>query len=378
MQVKQIYSIANELVKQGVGQSDVELVDSNTLVDWGKTVLNSADDLDNYVRSLPDVIGKQIFVNRPYTVSVPSVLKDSWEYGSVLEKFNCEPFEAEENARWDLQDGTSYDPNIFYKPVVEVKFFNSKNTYRIPVSFAYDQVKESLLGEGEMNRFFSMIQTKIEDAVALRTERLTQTAINGAIAEVLTNGTAVQKINLLSEYNTEFADSLTADEAMHSPEFIRFAIYKMGITKSRLAKMSTLFNIGGKQRFTPEGRLNTVLLDEFAKACGVYLQNGNGQFKDEYISLPKADTVAYWQGSGTDYSFASTSKIDVKNKAGSEVAQTGILGVMLDEYAVMVCNEHRKTTSHYNEVGDFYSNFYMYDASYFCDTNENMVVFYIA
>lgn len=378
MKVSQVYSIANELVKQGVGKSEVELVDSNTLVDWGKTVLNSADDLDNYVRSLPDVIGKQIFVNRPYKVSVPSVLKDSWTYGSVLEKFNCEPFEAEENARWDLQDGTSYDPNIFYKPVVEVKFFNSKNTYRIPVSFAYDQVKESLLGEGEMNKFFSMIQTKIEDAVSLRTERLTQTAINGAIAEVLSNGKSVQKINPLAEYNEAHGTSLTKEQAMQVPDCVRYIIYRMGITRSRLSKMSTLFNIGGKQRFTPEDRLNTILLDEFAKAAGVFLQNGQGQFHNEYISLPKADTVAYWQGSGTDYGFSSTSKISVKNKAGSEITQDGIIGVMFDENALMVCNEHKKTTSHYNEVGDFYSNFYMYDASYFCDTDENMVVFYLA
>lgn len=374
MQVKQIYEIANKLVNQKVGTSEVEIVDTKTLLDWGSTVQDITN-VDNYVRKLVDVIGKQVFVNRPYTVSVKSILKDSWEYGSVLEKISCEPIEAQANDRWNLQDGTSYDTNIFYKPQVEVKFYNSKDTYMIPISFSYDQVKSSLLDENAMNQFFSMIQTEVMNGVTLRTEGLTQTAINGAIAEVLTNGTPAQKVGLLTEYNAKYGQTLTADKALNTPEFIRYAVYRMGVAKTRLGHMSTVFNVGKKRRFTTADRLNTVLLDDFAKASGVFLENGQGQFKTEYLSLPNAEVVSYWQGSGANYDFETISKISVKNQAGSEVTKSGILGVMFDRDAIMLCNEANKATSKYNEVGDFFTNWYMYDASYFIDTNENIVVF---
>ena len=131
MEVKQIYEIMNTVTKEVLGKSDLVKEDLSNIVDVGTKVFN-ADAVDNYVRSLVDHIGKVVFVNRPYTGIAPSVLMDGWEYGSVLEKIMVTEFsEAVENESWNLQNGASYDVDVFHKPEVSAKFFNKRITFDI-------------------------------------------------------------------------------------------------------------------------------------------------------------------------------------------------------------------------------------------------------
>ena len=159
----------------------------------------------------------------------------------------------------------------------------------------------------------------------------------------------------------------------------------MGQTSDRLAKASTLFNISGKTRFTPKDRQHFVLLSDFEKAAASYLQADT--FHDEFVKLPKHETVVYWQGSGTDYAFGSTSDIDVNIKdvfnaqpvaGGIEVHTAGILGVMFDHDALGVCNKDDRVTSNYNPLAEFTNFWYKSDAEYFNDYDENFVVFFVA
>ena len=150
----------------------------------------------------------------------------------------------------------------------------------------------------------------------------------------------------------------------------------MKLYATRLGTISRLFNIGGKARFTPRDLLHIVMLEEFKSSADVYLQSDT--FHNEFVKLPEAEGVAYWQGSGTDYAFASTSKIMVKDSAGNSTTKTGILAVMFDRDALGVCNKDKRVTTDYNAKAEFYNNFYKFDCEYFNDTNENFVVFYIA
>ncbi len=338
--------------------------------------------VDNYVRSLIDHIGKVVFVNRPYTGSAPSVLMDSWEYGSVMEKIQMEIPATQENDAWQLENGKSYDQDIFYKPVVTAKFYNSKTTFEIPMSFTEDTVKESFSNATQLNAFMSMIYSTIDKALTINLDALIMRTINNMTATTLLdakdNG-GVRAVNLLTAYNEKAGTSLTAAEAVTDPDFIRYATYMLKLYAGRIEKASTLFNIGGKVRYTSPDYLHIVLLDEFASASEIYLQSDT--FHNELAKLPAAETVTAWQGSGTGYDFADTSKIDVTvkyNDTDTELAQSGILGVMFDRDALGVCNTRRKVTPHYNARGDFFTNFYKVENSYFNDTNENFIVFYVA
>ena len=384
MEVKQIYQLVNTTTQEILGESAVVKEDLSNIVDIGTSVFN-ANAIDKYVKSLVNHIGRVIFVNRPYIGSAPSVLMDSWEFGSVLEKIQADLPTASENESWELENGTSYDPNIFYKPTVSAKFFNSKVTFEIPMSFTEMQVKQSFSSVAQLNGFISMLYNSVDKAMTVKIDGLVMRTINNMIAETVYNEynsealntkSGIRAVNLLKLYNDKFTKTLTASEALTDPEFIRFSAYTMGVYKDRLAKMSTLFNVGGKERFTSNDMLHVVLLSDFAKSADAYLQSDT--YHNTLVALPNAETVPYWQGSGVDYSFAEISKIHVNTSSNNEVTVTGVLGVMFDRDALGVTNLDRRVTTNYNPKAEFYTNFYKFDAGYYNDLNENFVVFFVA
>ena len=384
MEVSQIYQLVNSAVSEAIGSSTVLQEDLSNVVDVGEAVFN-ASAFDKYVKSLVNHIGKVIFVNRPYRGSAPSVLMDAWEYGSVVEKITSEMPTAVENESWELTDGASYDPNIFHKPVAEAKFFNKMTTFEIDRSITERQVKQSFSSATQLNAFISMLFNEVEKAMTVANDQLIMRTINNMIGETVYNaysGGAItgagntRAINLLSRFNTAFSKSLTAADAIYDKDFIRFSAYQMGLYTDRLTRMSTLFNMGGKQRFTPKELMHIVMLSEFATAADVYLQSDT--FHDQYTKLVGAERVPYWQGSGTGYAFSDTGKIYIQSASGHASTVTGVLACMFDRDALGVMNFNSRVTTNYNAKAEFTNYFYKRDARYFNDFNENMVVFFAA
>ena len=380
MEVNQIYSLVNSVTGEILGKTDILKEDLSNVVDMGKELF-SATDVDNYVKSLVNRVGKTVFTNRKYSGKVPSVLMDSWEFGSVLQKISADMPNATENESWELENGTSYDPNIFYKPSVSAKFFNSKVTFEVPLSFTEKQVKESFNSASELNAFISMLYNAVEKSMTVKTDSLIMRTINNMIAQTVDgDNSGVRAVNLLAKYNTMSGETLTADKALSNTNFLKFASMQIALYADRLGTMSTLFNQGGKERFTPKDMLHIVLLSDYAQSTKTYLESDT--FNDELVKLPTAETVPYWQGSGTSFEFAKTSKIDttirLSNGNTKDVSVSGIIGVMFDRDALGVSNLDRRVTTNYNPKAEFFSNWYKFDCGYFNDLNENFVVFYVA
>lgn len=379
MKVTQLKDIVNSATSEVLGKTDVVNDDLSNLVDVGNEIFDT-DNVDNYVKKLIDRIGQVIFVNRLYAGGVPSVLMDSWEYGSVVEKISADMPEADENDSWNLQNGQTYSQDTFYQPKVSAKFFNSKVTFDVKLSFTTEQVKESFSNVNELNGFISMLETGVKNSMTVKLDSLIMRTINNMTGQIINGGQGLQKVNLLAEYNTASGQNLTANKALMNKDFLKFASLAIKKYQARITKMSTLFNAGGKARFTTTDNLHTVLLSDFADSAEVYLMSDT--YHNDTVSLPNHETVPYWQGSGKSYAFDDVSKIDVKidagNKTPKQVTQTGILGVMFDTNALGVSNLNQRTTTSYNARAEFYTNYYKMDAGYFNDLNENFVVFYIA
>lgn len=393
MVVKQIFDLVKSVSNEVLGRTDLVKDDLTGLVDLGKEIFNQSA-VDNYVKSLVNHIGKVVFVNRPYSGKVPSVLMDAWEFGSVLEKISADVPDAEVNDTWNLEDGAEYKQDVFHKPTVSAKFFNSKVTFEVPVSITERQVKESFSSAEQLNGFLSMIYSAVEKSMTIKTDALVMRTINNMIAETLyadrtafgakessetvnyASATTVRCVNLLKLYNNKTGTSLSANAAVTTPDFIRFAAYIMGLYADRLQTISTLFNVGGKERFTPKDVLHTVLLSDFAAAAKAYLYADT--FHNENVLLPQAETVASWQATGKDYAFEHVSKIDVTSASGAAISISGVLGVMFDRDALGVTNLDKRVTTNYNAKAEFFNNYFKFDAGYFNDTNENFVVFFVA
>ena len=385
MQVQQIYSLVNTITGEILGSDTVVNEDLSNIVDIGTAVFG-ANQIDNYVKSLVNHIGRVIFVNRAYSGGAPSVLMDNWEFGSVLEKISAELPDATENDSWNLVHGQDYSPNVFHKPNVTAKFFNSKVTFEIDMSFTERQVKESFNSPAQLNGFISMIHGAIDKSLTVKIDSLIMRTINNMIAETFhaeygTNSHAasskMKAVNLLYEYKQLTGENtLTPTLALTDKEFIRYCVKRLNLYSDRLKKISTLFNIGEQARFTPADMLHVVLLSDFKAAANVYLTADTQN--EKFVMLPAAETVPYWQGSGTDYSFDSISSINVKTASGNTVTAGGIVGIMFDRDSLGVSNLDRRVTTSYNPKAEFYNHFFKFDAGYFNDFNENFVVFFLA
>lgn len=384
MEVKQIATLVNSITQEIKGEIAVLQEDLSNVVEVGKS-LENAQGYDNYVRALPDVIGRMVFVNRKYEGGAPNILMDGWEYGSIMGKYRSKMPEAEENESWELQDGASYDTQIFTKPYAAAKFFNKKVTFEIPLSITEKQVKESFYSAGQMNSFIEMIYNEVEKSMTVKLDALIMRAINNIAAETIFKGvgtalgnTSVKAVNLLKLYNTTFGTTIKAAAALYDKAFLRFAVMTMGEYRDYLKRINVNFNIGGTEKFTPESYSKCVLLTKFAKAAGVYLYDAEGQFRTDNIGLGNFESVPYWQGSGTAFDFTSLSTINVKTSEGNAVNCSGVLGMLFDRDAVVVaCQDRRVTTAPYNGKGEFWNQWHKWDCEYLNDFDENFVVFYV-
>lgn len=378
MKVTQIKDLVNSSLKEVDGSSILLKEDLSNVVDVGKDILDK-DDIDNFVKKLVDRVGKTVFNDRVYQGSAPSVLMDAWEFGSVVEKVDADLPNVTENDSWDLQDGKSYDQDIFYQPKVSAKFFNSKVTFDIPMSFTKMQVKSAFNSATELNSFISMLMTKVQNAMTLHLDGLIMKTINNFTAQVINANKGLQVVNLLKGFNDSTGQSLTSDKALTNPDFIKYANLMINTYRSRISQMSTLFNVGGVHKFTPRANQHLVILSDLASASKVYLESNT--YNQQNVQLGSDyDTVPYWQGSGTGYAFSDTSSIDVAikdNATTKEIKKSGILGVLFDTSALGVSCQNPRTTTAVNARAEFYTNFNKYDAMYFNDLNENFVVFMI-
>lgn len=387
MKIEQVAELVNGATAEATGESGLINEDLSNVVDGGKAIENLDDGYNKFVRALVDHIGRMVFVNRAYRGTAPSLMRDAWEYGSIMEKVASELPDATINESWELTDGASYDPFVYKANKAYAKFYDKMVTFELEKSIMDRQIRSAFSNATQLNSFVSMIFNEVEKSMTIKNDALIMRTLNNLITETiyadygsdsLSSKSGVKAVNLLYLYNQRFSESLTATAAITDADFIRFAGFQMALYIDRMRKISTLFNVGGKQRFTTPDMLHIVMLSEFEKAAGVYLYDAANQFNTENIKLPNAETVAYWQGSGTSFDFSDTSKIYLTSSEGHAVEASGILGVMFDRDAAGIMNENSRVTTQYNAKAEFTNYFYKRDARYFMDTNENAVVFFVA
>ena len=379
--------------------------DLSNIVDVGKTVLDftgqNKDNFNNFITTLIDRIGRVQFVDRTYKSTAPSIVYDSWEYGSIMMKTRCEVPDFRDNVSWKLGDIfddaatnskvpgiTDYkelDPFVLSLPNSRAKFYNSKITYECPITIAEMQLKSAFTSASQMGSFISMIENRIQMKMTLSTDALVMRTINNLIGLKINAGENV--VNLLAEYNAEAGagNTLTPEQALRNTEFLRYATKTIALYKDYLKTAGTLYNSGNYITFTPEDRLKFVVLSEFAKDMETYLYADT--YHNEFVKMDGYSTVPFWQGTGTDgdsTDFENRSTIhvevsdDTQQSGKKEVNQTGVIGVMFDRDACAVCNENYRVTSQYNPRGEYLNTFYKYDSSYMNDVEENCIVFIVA
>lgn len=375
MLITQTKEILKTIATEMLGPDNTIVTENlENLQDIGTELISQAN-VDTYVKKLVDKIGKVVFKNRLLNSTAPSLLVDSWEYGAILQKVRMKLIPAEENDAVKLVDGQSYDQNVFHQPTVTATFYSKEITFEVPISYTTEQLKGSFNSESELNGFYNLLETTVQNSLTVKTDALIMRTINYRIGKTFTKGLESQKINLLAGYNAVSGRSLTVTNCFQDEGFLKYAIAEIKNYQDRLKLPSSIFNDKKEESFTPVQNQKLVLLSDFKNAVDTHLipviQNS------EHLRL-SSETVPYWQGSGAKFSFTDISKIDVTLDSSKEVAKVGgIVGILFDDEALKVGNLSQYVTTNYNAKGDFYTNYYKEQSGFFVDLAENFVIFYV-
>lgn len=377
MKVNQIYEMLSTIYGEVTGKTDVIAENLSNIVDVGAE-LTSAEYRENYVKSLLNRIGRMVFVDRPYEGKAPDILREGWEWSSIMSKSRTKDFEAVTNPAWALTKGESVDQYIYSPPEVQTTLYNTMNTWEIDCSFVNRQLKQSFTSAAEFDRFISMLRTQINNNQVQYIDELTMRTINNFIGHRIATNTAV--IDVLASYNAAFGQTLTAEAAPYSKEFLRHFAYLLLLYKSRMAEKTANFssNDEGYTTFTPNEFLHVTILDVFGEALKIYLQSDT--FHDDLVSIGEFDTISKWQGTGQGaaYTFDQISRINITVSgltSSNTVNRSGIIGIMHDRDAMGIINEERRIEVAYNSRGEYWNNFFKVDTRLFNDPAENGIVF---
>lgn len=375
MLITQTKEILHTIATEMLGEDNTIVTENlENLQDIGNELITQQN-VDTYVKKLVDKIGKVVFKNRLLNSTAPSLLVDSWEYGAILQKVRMKLIPAEENDAVKLVDGQSYDQNVFHQPTVSATFYSKEITFEVPISYTTEQLKSSFNSESELNGFYNLLETTVQNSLTVKTDALIMRTINYRIGKTYTKGRDSQKINLLEGYNTVSGKSLTTENCFQDEGFLKYAIAEIKNYQDRFKLPSSVFNDKKEEAFTPVQNQKLVLLSDFKNVVDTHLipvvQNS------ENLTL-SCETVPYWQGSGKTFSFEDISKIDVTLDTSTEVAKVnGIVGILFDDEALKVGNLSQYVTTNYNAKGDFYTNYYKEQSGFFVDLAENFVIFYV-
>lgn len=385
MKINQVATMLNDINKEFTGEVAIpELAeDLSNIVDVGQELTAAAgQDLtkffEQYGRKIIDKVGRTVIVDRTYRSTAPNIERDSWEYGSILEKIRVSVNELEDDTTWSLQRGDTPEQFEFNPATLSTKYFDDYDTFMTSISIQEKTLRSAFESRSAMNRLIAAIENRVQMKLSISKDNLIRRTINNLIAEKIA---ANKDINLLTLFNAtrEQGETITAAKAIYNPEFLRFAIFQIFKYKKMLNGASVLFGDEDYVNFTPDSKMKMIMLDTFTKSAEVFMESDT--YHNDLVSLGSGyQTVPFWQGSGTDttFPFETLSKINVKTaSSGETVNVSGVIGVIFDIDAAAVCMEDLDVTSSFAANGRFYNYFHYVNARYMNDLAENVIVFTI-
>lgn len=397
MNTTQIYSIVNEVNAEAFGSEAIDVIDAQGLISLGDAVLSSTGNTEAFLNTLVQRIGKTIISFRQYRNKLADMVLDDFEYGAILQKIRVHLTEAETDPAYGLTDGYSVDPWTVNKPDVEQKLFVTRTPYMFHVTIARKQLKEAFLSESGMGAFISAVFGQVRNSIEVSLENLGRLCIANMMAEFTPFTPAVgddtpattlnHEVALCTLYNTArgyhgvipgeggaadtpaSAGYVDADTCLFDEDFLRFAVKTMKSYSDNMTDMSTLYNDGEIETFTPREDQRLKVLSSFERALETVVQYS--AFNEEMVRLNAFGTLNFWQSAQT----ADTVKVE-RASDGVAVTIQNVVGVLYDRDALGIYKRDEDVlTTPVNAKGLYYNTFYHQKELWFNDTSENFVFF---
>lgn len=397
MNTNQIYTIVNEVNAEAFGSEAIDVIDAQGLISLGNAVLSSTTNTEAFLNTLVQRIGRTIISFRQYRNKLADMVVNDFEYGAILQKIRVHLTEAETDPAYGLTDGYSVDPWTVNKPDVEQKLFVTRTPYMFHVTIARKQLKEAFLSESGMGAFIGAVFGQVRNSIEVSLENLGRLCIANMMAEFTpftpsagddTPATTLNhEVKLCTLYNTArgyhgvipgeggaadtpaSAGYVDADTCLFDEDFLRFAVKTMKSYSDNFTDMSTLYNDGEIETFTPREEQRLKVLSSFERALETVVQYS--AFNEEMVRLNAFATLNFWQSAQT----ADTVKVE-RASDGVAVTIQNVVGVLYDRDALGIYKRDEDVlTTPVNAKGLYYNTFYHQLELWFNDTSENFVFF---
>lgn len=377
MRVADIHALLTDTAKEFAGFSGVIENDLTNVVDFGRAI-EDAMGYDVFFGKLVDQFNTIKFWSRPYVSFAPSVYMESERFGAIRAMYRTGYMKLTTDPAWHLQQGVSYDPFVVNKQTIDARFWSDKVEFMVePQTIVHDQIESAFRSATELESFIGMLEMARSNTYTRGYDNLIM-SLYQAIIVMADNAGGSQVIKLLTEYNSIFGQSLTAAKALYTPEFIRYAIYRIGVIRDQMSLVTGLFNSSHYEIATSPERQRTVMISDFARAAGVYLHDAPNQFNTDSLKIPGGDVVPAWQGIGTTLALPDRMKVYANVTIANENISgevNNVLAVIHDEWTMGVTAHRHKITSQYNPLGEYTNYFDKMYGGFFVSPDENVVIF---
>lgn len=363
--VTQIYAVVNEVTAQALGRNDLAVVDEAGLIALGDTVLNSGTYTDDFINTLVKRIGKTIVSYRAYKNAFSTLMKDTMEWGAIVQKIKVVMPKAEADESYDLENGKSVDHYKISKPEAKQKLFITNTPYQFKVTIQRVHLKEAFTSGSAMGSFISAIYGELQNALEVGLEELGRNCVNNRIAET----TDTRVINLLTDYKAKTGVTLTSDTALFDGDFLRYAVGRIKNISKKMKSMNTIFNEESYERHTPLDMQSFFVLSDFETQLETVVEYE--AFNKEYVSLNGFEEIPYWQ------SIKEPFKVSVKKASdGAETTVDNVVAVLGDRDGFGMYNQEEwVATTPMNAGGGYFNTYYHEKQLWFNDLSEQFVVF---
>ena len=386
MNIKQVNSLVNSMASQMEGISGVSANDLRNVVQLGKLVLSSDDYKDNFLSVLADRIGTTILRNLDLELEFPQLLRNSFEWGAIIQKINIQPFTAEVQNAWNV-GANDFTPNQFAitKPVVKQTFFTDATAWEFHVTIPDTMLKTAFTNEQSFGAFIDGIMAALSDSMTMALNNLSYGCITNMIAEKIKAGNAV--IDVLSMYNDQVGSGgnqhTSLADAMDDKEFFKYAGMVMRNIMKYMEKPSVLYNCGDGNsgtmiRATQRDNLNVFLSSDFMSAYTTYLESDT--FHNELVAMDGYKEFVTLQGTGVNIpDITANTSINVipasnNSTTNTAVVASGIIGIFADREAMGIGYDDRFTATDRNNRNRYTNYTSGATLQYYNDLSENCVV----
>ena len=368
MTTEQIYGLVNTVNAEAFGHSALVVTDTSSLISLGNTVLSSSTNTEAFLNTLAQRIGITILRFREYRNKLGDMVLNDFEYGAILQKIKVHMPEAEQDESYDLIDGNTVDHYTIAKPSVDQKLFVTRTPYQFHITIQRVHLKEAFLSAEAMGSFIGIVFGEVRNAIEISLENLGRVTLATAAAEYSSS----REIALVTDFNTEYnpTPALTAAEALHNEEFLRYAIMRMTNLIDMMQDASELYNDGTMITFTPREDIRMKVVSEFQRRIESNVLYA--AFNEKFVDIPEGyKTINFWQAAQSPYDVNITRPSDQ-----TATTVNNVVAILYDRDAMGVYKiDEEILTTPVNAAGMYYNQYWHEKQLRFIDLSENGVIF---